>query len=162
MDPYAVLGVSPDAGREEVEAAYQRRLRLHDPDKQTSDDGRAAAIRFRTEVQQAYTAILGADRPLLPSGPTDPTGRPLSSGRPNLPPLPTDAMRRSPRRKAEPKPPLGVGGWLAIVVGTLVVLALVRAPLQYGLGIVPAAICWVLAVGVLIAGRSLLHDRRTR
>jgi hypothetical protein len=165
MDPYAVLGVSRSATREEVEAAYRRRLRIHDPDKQTSDDDRAAAIRFRSEVQQAYEAIGRADAfggdPALPEALPPRVFPPPLDGAPAgpLPPIEPLGAPRAPRRDPKPtKPPLGAGERIGIVVGALAVFALIRVPLQYGFGVVPAVVCYLLAIALLVAGWSFLHD----
>jgi hypothetical protein len=65
MDPYAVLGVDRVAGPDEIDAAYTRRRRLHDPAAQETDEERAAAERFHAELDDAYRTLLGT----IPSGP---------------------------------------------------------------------------------------------
>lgn len=63
-DPYAVLGVSPNAPDSEVRAAYRRLVQLHHPDH---NGGSPESARRFEEVQQAYAAVL-ASRRRAPAG----------------------------------------------------------------------------------------------
>src|SRR4051794_578113 len=82
MDPYVVLGVRPDAAPDEIDAAYARRVRLHDPDPQDPEDGRGAPRRSRSELGDASRALLGAaPRSAAPAATGDgPAGPATTSG----------------------------------------------------------------------------------
>lgn len=56
-DPYAVLGLTPDAGQAEITAAYRRAVRACHPDTQRPDPGRLAT------VIAAYQALRDRDDP---------------------------------------------------------------------------------------------------
>lgn len=51
-DPYAVLGVSPDATREEIEAAWRRALRACHPDRHPDDPDAGERVRQVLEAGQ--------------------------------------------------------------------------------------------------------------
>jgi hypothetical protein len=63
MDPYVVLGVDRDARPDEIDAAFARRSRLHQPTAQESPAERAAAERYHAELADAYRALLGTSPP---------------------------------------------------------------------------------------------------
>lgn len=50
---YAALGLSPGADRDEVDRAYRRLIKLHHPDRNGGDSGRAA------EINRAYAELRG-------------------------------------------------------------------------------------------------------
>ena len=52
---YAILGVSPDAGREEIKSAYRRLAKKHHPDHAGGD-----SETFRN-IQQAYSVLADDD-----------------------------------------------------------------------------------------------------
>jgi uncharacterized membrane protein YkvA (DUF1232 family) len=59
-DPYTVLGVAPDASREEIKAAHRRLAAKYHPDKvqHLGDDlQKLAEMRFK-EIQQAYDELI--------------------------------------------------------------------------------------------------------
>jgi uncharacterized membrane protein YkvA (DUF1232 family) len=60
-DPYAVLGVSRDASREEVSAAYRRRMKEYHPDRvnDLGEDLRRVAHEKTLEIQRAYEELRG-------------------------------------------------------------------------------------------------------
>lgn len=58
MDPYKVLGVSPDASDEEIKKAYRQLSRKYHPDANINSPNKdQAEARFK-EVQQAYDQIM--------------------------------------------------------------------------------------------------------
>jgi hypothetical protein len=64
-DPYAVLGVSPNAPPAEVRTAYRRLVQLHHPDH---NGGSAESARRFEEVQEAYATVLARHRQPPPAG----------------------------------------------------------------------------------------------
>jgi DnaJ-class molecular chaperone len=82
-DPYAVLGVSPQASDAELRSAYHRLAQLHHPDH---NHGSADAARRFTQVQSAYAQALELRRKAASSGPQAPKARgPASSAGPPAP-----------------------------------------------------------------------------
>ncbi len=69
-DPYAVLGVRPDAPEAEVRAAYHRLVKLHHPDH---NGGSPESARRFEEVQEAYAQIKAQRRQAPPSQAPRPT-----------------------------------------------------------------------------------------
>lgn len=57
-NPYDVLGVSPDAGDDEIKKAYRRLSRMYHPDANINNPNKAEAEEKFKEVQQAYDAII--------------------------------------------------------------------------------------------------------
>ncbi len=55
FDPYAILGVSPDASEEDIRDSYRRAARRLHPD--TNQDNPGAAVQF-TEITAAYNLLL--------------------------------------------------------------------------------------------------------
>lgn len=80
-DPYAVLGVSPQASDGELRSAYHRLAQLHHPDH---NHGSVEAARRFTQVQAAYAQALELRHKSASSGPQASRARgPASSaGRP--------------------------------------------------------------------------------
>jgi curved DNA-binding protein CbpA len=64
-DPYAVLGVAPDASEAELRASYRRLVQLHHPDHNA---GSAESARRFEEVQDAYAEIRRLRRSGVASG----------------------------------------------------------------------------------------------
>lgn len=58
-DPYAVLGVAEQAGQEEIEQAYRRRMSEYHPDKVASaaPELKALAEQRASEINAAYESI---------------------------------------------------------------------------------------------------------
>lgn len=60
-NPYEVLGVSENAGDEEIKKAYRRLSRLYHPDANINNPDRNEAEEKFKEVQQAYNAIMNKE-----------------------------------------------------------------------------------------------------
>jgi molecular chaperone DnaJ len=58
MDPYRVLGVSPDASDDEIKKAYRTLSRKYHPDANINNPNKEAAEERFKEVQQAYDIIM--------------------------------------------------------------------------------------------------------
>ena len=58
MDPYKVLGVSPDATEEEIKKAYRTLSRKYHPDANIGNPNQAEYEEKFKEVQQAYKSIM--------------------------------------------------------------------------------------------------------
>ncbi len=58
MDPYKVLGVSPDASDEEIKKAYRALSRKYHPDANINNPNKAQAEEKFKQVQQAYNQIM--------------------------------------------------------------------------------------------------------
>lgn len=58
MDPYQVLGVSPNASDEEIKKAYRTLSRKYHPDANVNNPNKAQAEEKFKEVQQAYDQIM--------------------------------------------------------------------------------------------------------
>ena len=70
MDPYAALGVGPDASPEDVARAYRERAKQLHPDVRPGDDTASARM---AELNAAYAAIqMGHDGPRLAPPPMAP------------------------------------------------------------------------------------------
>jgi curved DNA-binding protein CbpA len=61
-DPYAVLGVAPDASQATIKAAWRRLAREHHPDLATDEAARRRADRRMAEINAAYEAVRDAAR----------------------------------------------------------------------------------------------------
>jgi curved DNA-binding protein CbpA len=83
-DPYAVLGVAPDASDADLRASYRRLVQLHHPDH---NGGSAESARRFEEVQDAYAEV----RRLRQSG-----GAAAGSSRRRARPRDADAGRSAP------------------------------------------------------------------
>ena len=57
-DPYEVLGVSRDAGDDEIKKAYRKLSRMYHPDANINNPNKAAAEEKFKEVQEAYDLIM--------------------------------------------------------------------------------------------------------
>lgn len=58
MDPYKVLGVTPDASDEDIKKAYRRLSRMYHPDANVNNPDKAGAEEKFKQVQQAYKMIM--------------------------------------------------------------------------------------------------------
>ena len=58
MNPYQVLGVSPDASDDEIKKAYRALSRKYHPDANINNPNKAQAEEKFKEVQQAYDQIM--------------------------------------------------------------------------------------------------------
>jgi DnaJ domain len=70
---YAALGLEPDADSGAIDRAYKKLIKLHHPDRQGGDAGKAA------EINRAYRELRGRGQPsdldFWDEEPTEPTGR---------------------------------------------------------------------------------------
>jgi DnaJ domain len=73
MDPYAILGLQPDATTAELTAAYRRMAKRHHPDR----GGGAEAAARMAEINAAYDTLRSAARPKprAPEAPPRPAAR---------------------------------------------------------------------------------------
>lgn len=65
MDPYEILGIRPNAGRDEIELAYKGRRSQYHPDRYAQSDAQtqAWATGKMQELNQAYAVLKdGAER----------------------------------------------------------------------------------------------------
>jgi DnaJ domain len=92
MDPYAVLGLKPDATAAELTAAYRRLAKRHHPDR----GGGAAAAARMAEINAAYDTLRAARRrPATPApGPQPPAPRRRRSAGAWLPEIVRRALGR--------------------------------------------------------------------
>lgn len=58
MDPYKVLGVSPDASDEEIKRAYRKLIRRYHPDSNINNPDKEKAALMFENVQKAYDSIM--------------------------------------------------------------------------------------------------------
>lgn len=58
MDPYKILGVSPDAPADEIKKQYRKLSRMYHPDANMNNPNKDAAEAKFKEVQQAYDQIM--------------------------------------------------------------------------------------------------------
>lgn len=68
MDPYKVLGVSPNATDEEVKKAYRTLSKKYHPDANVNNPNKDAYEEKFKEVQAAYTAIMDQRQGKVPGG----------------------------------------------------------------------------------------------
>lgn len=86
MDPYRVLGVSPQASEEEIKKAYRTLSRKYHPDANINNPNAAQAEEKFKQVQQAYEQIMrereqgGAYQSYGGSSYGNPYGNPYGSG----------------------------------------------------------------------------------
>lgn len=59
MDPYKVLGVSPNATEEEIKNAYRKLVKKYHPDKFAGTDLEDVAKEKLQEVNEAYSMLMG-------------------------------------------------------------------------------------------------------
>ena len=151
MDPYAVLGVDPGASPGEIDDAYARRRRLHDPANQATESDRTAAQRFQAELADAYRALLGTTPHSRGDG--DETGSDLRDGLD-----PNDRAVRVRPKKQGPTP----GRDALVVLGTLVGAYLVfQVPVALGFGfggLIIGLIAAVALVAVVLAREHARHS----
>jgi hypothetical protein len=151
VDPYVVLGVESGASPDEIEAAYVRRGRLHDPTVQETDAERTAAERYHAELADAYRALLGTAPPVAPSV------RAVGSDSPSVRHDPARGSTVIGPRPRGPSP----GRDVLVVLGTLVAAFVVfQLPVALGFGfggLIIGVIAAVALVGVVLA-----HERRRR
>lgn len=92
MDPYEILGIRPNAGREEIELAYRGRRSQYHPDRyaQSDADTQAWATGKMQELNQAY-AVLGnpEERARFERARARPSSRPEPPSRPTSDPQAT-------------------------------------------------------------------------
>jgi len=93
MDPREVLGVSQDAGEEEIRAAYVRRVKEHPPDRSPEEFER---------IRDAYDSLRDPRRRMRDK---------LLSVGPFLPLVSVIEVKTPPRRFAGPQP------WLEVLKG---------------------------------------------
>ena len=142
MDPYVVLGVKPDSTPAEIDDAYARRQRLHDPTDQTTESDRSAAERFQAELADAYRAVLGTAPPPATTG---------VAGQPG-----TDNGPRHPPKRVEPSPGRD---WLFFLGAVLVAYVVLQVPLALGFGFGGAVVGWIAAIGVIVGALVKLRNR---
>jgi hypothetical protein len=147
MDPYVVLGVDPGASPAEIDAAFARRRRLHDPATQRSETDRDAARRFQAELGDAYRALLGTAPPSQSTSTSTSTA--TSPGAAAAPTGTTKRPGASPGRD-----------WLFFLGAVIAAYIVLQVPLALGLGFVGAIIGWLGAIGVMIVALAKLHGRR--
>lgn len=58
IDPYSILGISPDASDEEVKKAYRKLSRIYHPDANIDNPNKEQAEEKFKQVQQAYEQIM--------------------------------------------------------------------------------------------------------
>lgn len=145
MDPHLVLGLAHDATPAEIDSAYVRRLRLHDPDRQADDAARDAALRYRAEIEAAYAAITGDAR--VGTTPPEPAG------------VGTTVAARSGSRGTGPRRRMGAIDWLVAAAAGLAAIAFVRAPVAYQLALPGALACWFGAIGAYVLARAYFRGR---
>lgn len=58
IDPYSILGVSPNASDEEVKKAYRKLSRIYHPDANIDNPNKEQAEEKFKQVQQAYEQIM--------------------------------------------------------------------------------------------------------
>jgi len=75
MDPYAVLGLQPDATPAELVAAYRRLAKRHHPDRSGTGD-----VELMAQINAAYDTLRAAAR-AKPPPPGDPGPRPAARRR---------------------------------------------------------------------------------
>ena len=90
MDPRQALGVSPDAGDEEIRAAYLRKVKEHPPDRSPEEFER---------IRDAYDSLRDPRRRMRDT---------LLSVDPSAPFASTFEVKTPPRRFAGPQPWLEV------------------------------------------------------
>ena len=90
MDPYEVLGIRPNAGRDEIELAYRGRRSQYHPDRYAQADAetQAWATAKMKEVNQAYAVV------------TDPQARSRFDGEREQSPAPEPPAQASSRGRA--------------------------------------------------------------
>ena len=93
MDPRGVLGANPDAGEEEIRAAYVRKVKEHPPDRSPEEFER---------IRDAYDSLRDPRRRMRDS---------LLSADPIAPLVSVIELRAGKRRFAGPQP------WLEVLKG---------------------------------------------
>ena len=162
VDPYVVLGVDSDASPDEIEAAYTRRGRLHDPEAQASASDRTAAERYHAELADAYRALLGTAPPEpAPAGAarTGTEGGGTEGGGTTTRRSTTDDKTTvlRPVKEAGPTP----GRDVFVVLGTLVaVYVVVQVPVAAGLGVTGLVVGFLAALALVTV--VLVHERGRR
>ena len=57
-DPYSVLGVSRDAGTDEIKKAYRKYSRIYHPDANINNPDKDKAEEKFKQIQEAYNQIM--------------------------------------------------------------------------------------------------------
>lgn len=144
-DYYRILGVGPEAGQEEIRAAYRAKLRRWHPDLVTdeSEEARRAATEMSARLNEAY-------RQLSDTGRRSPPPTPDAS----TPPHRGDRTRPSDHRGRD-LVTVGLGGIVAPLIGLAWVSGLLDPPPPAN----PALIA-VLCAGLIAATTWLLTSSR--
>lgn len=96
MDPYEILGIRPNAGRDEIELAYKGRRSQYHPDRYAQSDAQtqAWATDKMQAVNQAYAALKDPEeRARFDQAQANRSARPEPSPRPQPPPMPKATLR---------------------------------------------------------------------
>jgi hypothetical protein len=161
VDPYVVLGVDPAASPDEIDDAYARRQRLHDPTNQGSDADRSAAQRFQTELAEAYRALLGTSPPKAANAEVRATD--FRNGRSPDQPGPDHPGPDQGGKAVRPvKQGSSPGRGILVVIGTLLgVWVVIQVPVALGFGFLGLIIGFLgsLALVALVLARE--HGRST-
>ncbi len=157
VDPYVVLGVDSDASPDEIDAAYVRRGRLHDPAAQTTPSDRSAAERYHAELADAYRTLLGTapPEPVRDAAGGSDSDAGASTTRPATPGSKITVLR--PTKQAGPTP----GRDILVVLGTLVAMyVVVQVPVAAGFGFAGLVVGFLAALALVTV--VLVHERGRR
>ncbi len=127
-DYYRILGVSAEAGHEEIRAAYREKLRLWHPDLVAgqTEDRRRAATEMTAQLNEAYGCLGDPDRGAVYD--TDRRGGFEPAERPSTPsPRRARSTRRSGRRGRD-MTTIGLGGIVLPLLGLTWVSGLLAVP----------------------------------
>lgn len=98
MDPYEILGIRPNAGRDEIELAYKGRRSQYHPDRyaQADADTQAWATGKMQEVNQAYAVLKDPEeRAQFDQARAHRSSRPEPPSPPQPPPVPRMTLREA-------------------------------------------------------------------
>ena len=114
MDPYKVLGVSPDADEETIKKAYKELVKKYHPDKYVNNPLADLAAEKMKEINQAYDMIMkkqtsGGAQQQRGGGYGGAGGFGGAFPPPFPPPFPSDRGAAVPPEGERPRGPLGGG-----------------------------------------------------
>lgn len=155
-DYYRILGVSAEAGHEEIRVAYREKLRLWHPDLATAqtEDRRRAATEMTAQLNEAYECLGDPDRravyDTVRRGGSEPAERPSTPS-----PRRARSTRRSGRRGRD-MTTIGLGGIVLPALGLSWVSGLLAVPPPANRALIAGLCAGMMAATVWLLGSSRL------
>jgi len=165
-DYYRILGINPEAGQEEIRAAYRARLRLWHPDlvADETQDGRRTATEMTAQLNEAHACLGDPDRRAAYD--TSRRGRFEPAKRtptPTAAPPPRRAQSTGrPGRRGRDMTTIGLGGIVVPLFGLTWVSGLLAVPAPANRALIAGLCAGMMAatIWLLTSSRLLRQPER--